>query len=60
MYISFSNNDATNLIIENYTGVIQESVYHSILVNAWEVSKAAGDMSMFLKSQLASHNNLGM
>ena len=50
----------TNLITENYTGVIQESVYHSILVNAWEVSKAAGDMSMFLKSQLASRNNLGM
>ena len=45
---------------ENYTGVIQESVYHSILVNAWEVSKSAGDMSMFLKTQLASHNNLGL
>ena len=38
-----------NFITENYTGVMQESVYHSILVNAWEVSKAASDMSMFLE-----------
>ena len=42
---------------DNHGGVAQDAVYQSILMSGWEVSRAAGDMSSFLKSPLIPQHN---
>ena len=42
---------------DNHGGVAQDSVYQSILMSGWEVSKAARDMTSFLKSALIPQHN---
>ena len=42
---------------DNHGGVAQDSVYQSILMSGWEVSKAAQDMSVCLKNPLVSQHN---